>query len=169
LLSSAQKFQFDGLIINFDEFRWADETGLRELISELRASLAPSNKKVGVLLPGEGRIEYGKFGSLAGLVVIQLYNDGDNNPGPISPDSWWRRVIAERSNEIPADKLVFAYASMGRDWTRLAEDGVSDFMSFGAIMRAATMQHATIQFDAPNLNPILAITKAVAPHMTSGF
>ena len=153
LLSSAQKFQFDGLIINFDEFRWADETGLRELISELRASLGPSNKKVGVLLPGEGPIEYGKFGSLADLVVIQLYNDGDNNPGPISPDSWWRRVIAERSNEIPADKLVFAYASMGRDWTRLAEDGVSDFMSFGAIMRAAAMQHATIQFDAPSLNP----------------
>jgi hypothetical protein len=52
LLSSVQKFQFDGLIINFDEFRWADESGLRELISELRASLAPSNKKVGVLLPG---------------------------------------------------------------------------------------------------------------------
>jgi spore germination protein YaaH len=106
-----------------------------------------------VLLPGEGRIEYGKFGSLADLVVIQLYDDGDNNPGPISRDSWWRRVIAERSNEIPADKLVFACASMGRDWTRLAEDGVSDFMSFGAIMRAAAMQHATIQFDAPSLNP----------------
>jgi peptidoglycan-N-acetylglucosamine deacetylase len=153
LLSSVQKFQFDGLIINFDEFRWADESGLRELISELRASLAPSNKKVGVLLPGEGRIEYGKLGSLADLVVVQLYDDGDNDPGPISRGSWWRRVLADRSNEIPADKLVFAYASMGRDWTRLADDGVSDFMSFGAIMRAAAMQHATIQFDAESLNP----------------
>jgi hypothetical protein len=35
LLSSVQKFQFDGLILNFDEFRWVDESGLRELISEL--------------------------------------------------------------------------------------------------------------------------------------
>jgi peptidoglycan-N-acetylglucosamine deacetylase len=42
---------------------------------------------------------------------------------------------------------------MGRDWTRLADDGVSDFMSFGAVMRAAAMQHATIQFDAASLNP----------------
>ena len=85
--------------------------------------------------------------------MIQLYDDGDNNPGPISRDSWWRRIIADRGNEIPADKLVFAYASMGRDWTRLAEDGVSDYMSFGAIMRAAAMQQATIQFDATSLNP----------------
>jgi peptidoglycan-N-acetylglucosamine deacetylase len=153
LLNSVQKFQFDGLIINFDEFRWADRTGLRELISELQANLAPFNKKVGVLLPGEGRIEYRELGSVADLVVIQLYDDGDDSPGPLSRDLWWRRVIVDRSNEIPADKLVFAYASMGRDWTRLAEDGVSDFMSFGAIMRAAAMQHATINFDSTSLNP----------------
>ena len=86
LLSSVEKFKFDGLIINVDEPRWIDELGLRVLIRDLSASLTPFNKKVGVLLPGEAGVDYKKLGSLADLVVIQLYDDGDNDPGPISRD-----------------------------------------------------------------------------------
>ena len=59
LLKSVQKFQFNGLIINFDEFRWADELGLREHHSRaflLRVWRQTRHKKVADKLPARAAL-----------------------------------------------------------------------------------------------------------------
>jgi spore germination protein YaaH len=125
LLGSVRKFNFDGLLINFADSQTADEAGLRDLIGELRAELGAHNKTIGVVLPADPFMDYKALGSLADMVVIKLYQDGQSSVGPLAPEWWWRRVIAERSRDIPADRLVFAVASTGREWSSGGGDGAS--------------------------------------------
>jgi peptidoglycan-N-acetylglucosamine deacetylase len=159
LLVSVKKYGFDGLLINFENLRNVDEAGLRSLISELRPSLTAANRKIGVVLPGNQYLDYKALGALADLAVIELYDDTQPIGGPLSADPWWRRVIAERSKDIPAEKLVFAVASMGREWTSpIAADGESQFVSFAAVMLAAASQHVPVQFDPVSRNPHIRYT-----------
>lgn len=153
LLNEVQKFGFDGLLIDFDDPRGADEAGLLQFVRELRESLSPLNKKVGVVLPGEWPVNYRAFGAASDLVVVELYDEGLSHPGPLAANDWWRRVLTARAEEIPRDKLIFSFASTGRDWTPLAENGVSQAVSFGALMLIAATQHAPIEFDRPSGNP----------------
>ena len=55
--------------------------------------------------------------------------------------------------EIPIDKLIFSFASIGRDWTPAAENGLSQPMSFGAVMLIAASERARIEFDSKSGNP----------------
>lgn len=153
LVTSIKKFDFDGALINFDDPRAADEAGLVRLLSELRVTLAPLGKKIGVVLPADWPVDYSMLSSVADLVVVELYNEGHSDAGPLSPNAWWRRVIQERSQSIPADKLVFAVASMGRDWTPRAPDGSSESVSFSQLMLAAATNHASVEFDKASGNP----------------
>jgi peptidoglycan-N-acetylglucosamine deacetylase len=154
LLRSVGQFNFDGLLINFQDMQTADEAELRELIGELHDRLAARNKTIGVVLPADSFMDYKALGSRADMVVIKLYEDVHSSPGPLAPEWWSRRFIAERSRDIPADKLIFAVASTGREWSA-AGDGAPQFVSFGAIMLATSSQHVPIRFDPGSRNPHL--------------
>ena len=65
LVGSVGKFNFDGLLINFEDVQTADEAGLRDLIGELRTRLAAHHKTIGVVLPADSFIDYKTLGSLA--------------------------------------------------------------------------------------------------------
>lgn len=158
VLDYVHRFNFDGILINFDDPRGADEIGLLQLLRELHAALSPLGKKIGVVLPGNWPVDYKAIGSLSDLVVIELYDEGRSEPGPLSPDPWWRRVIADRVQSIPSDKLIFSIASIGRDWTLVAPDGESEPAPFGSLMLAAASEHAAIEFDAPSGNPHFSYT-----------
>jgi peptidoglycan-N-acetylglucosamine deacetylase len=153
LLEAIDKFGFDGFLINFDDPRGADEAGLRQLIDELHAVLARSNKKVGVVLPGDWPVDYEGLSSVSDLAVVELFDEGQPNPAPLSPDSWWRRAIAARSKEIPSAKLVFAFGSKGRDWTLSDPDGFSEGISFAELMLIASSQGVQVEFDKTSGNP----------------
>lgn len=153
LLGAVDKFGFDGLLINFDDPRDADEAGLRSLIEELHARLAPSNEKIGVVLAGDWPVDYEGLGSVSDLAVIELFDEGQPNPGPLSPDPWWRRAIASRMKEIPPAKLVFALGSMGRDWTLSDSDGFSESVSFAELMLIARTHGVQVEFDKTSGNP----------------
>jgi peptidoglycan-N-acetylglucosamine deacetylase len=153
LIGEVKKFGFDGLLIDFDDPREANETGLLQLIEELHSSLSRLGKKIGVVLPGEWPVDYKGFGAVSDLVVVELYNEGRSRPGPLAANDWWRQVITARTEDIARDKLIFSFASTGRDWTPLAENGTSQSVSFGALMLIAATQHVPIEFDRASGNP----------------
>jgi cellulose synthase/poly-beta-1,6-N-acetylglucosamine synthase-like glycosyltransferase/peptidoglycan/xylan/chitin deacetylase (PgdA/CDA1 family)/spore germination protein YaaH len=150
---SARKYDFDGILVNFEDPTGVDETALHKFIDELHAQFAPMNKKVGVVVPGDFPIDYAALASLSDLVVVELFNEGISKAGPLSPRTWWQRAAEARSASIPPEKLIFAIASTGRDWSEAAEDHESQPMSFDSLMLAASFSRATISFDPISGNP----------------
>jgi peptidoglycan-N-acetylglucosamine deacetylase len=153
LLGKLGKFNFDRLVINFDDPRGVDQSNVLKLLHELHEMLSPLDKKIGVVLPGDWQLDYKAFSAATDLVVVELYNEGATQPGPLAADEWWRGVVAARTQEIPTDKLIFSFASTGRDWTPVAENGVSQPVSFGALMLIAASERAGIEFDIKSENP----------------
>jgi len=153
LLKKLGKFNFDGLVINLDDPRGVDQSNVLKLLHELHASLSPLGKKIGVVLPGDWPLDYKRLSAAVDLVVVELYNEGGSQPGPLAADDWWRRVVAACVREIPIDKLIFAFASTGRDWTPVAENKVSQPVSFGALMLIAASERTGIEFDSKSGNP----------------
>jgi cellulose synthase/poly-beta-1,6-N-acetylglucosamine synthase-like glycosyltransferase/peptidoglycan/xylan/chitin deacetylase (PgdA/CDA1 family) len=153
LLEKVEKFNLDGLLIDFDDPRGVEQSHLLQFLHELHASLSPLGKKIGVVLPGDWPLDYKTLSAAADLVVVELYNESGSQPGPLAANDWWRRVVAERVREIPIDKLIFSFASIGRDWTPAAGNGLSQPVSFGAVMLIAASERARIEFDSKSGNP----------------
>jgi peptidoglycan-N-acetylglucosamine deacetylase len=161
IVKSMRSHGFDGVVINFSQTTGIDAVSVRTLLTELKTQLLPAKKTVAVFLPGESALDYAALASACDLVIVKLFRDGVAEAGPLAPIGWVKRVAALRSADIPAEKLIFAIGSFGRDWRDREE--VSS-VSFYSVMLAAAAPSAKIRFDRTSGNPQLQFVDSDAHH-----
>src|SRR5262249_46074741 len=151
IMALTRKYGFDGIVLNFENPIGVEETDFQTFLTELAAQLKP-DKKIAVLVPGDWQIDYKALAARSDLVIVELFNEGLTGPSALAPKAWSEEVVGLRTSDIPAEKLVFAVASFGRDWT----DGAgSEPVAFSSLMLNATSQGAAISFDETTANPRL--------------
>src|SRR5262249_12667408 len=116
ILALTRKYGFDGIVLNFENPVGVEETDFQTFLTELAAQLKP-DKKIAVLAPGDWQIDYKALAARSALVIVELFNEGLTGASALAPKAWSEEVVGLRTSDIPAEKLVFAVASFGRDWT----------------------------------------------------
>jgi peptidoglycan-N-acetylglucosamine deacetylase len=154
IIGSMRKYGFDGLVVNFEDPIGVDEEAFRMFLAELATQLRPTKKTIAVLTPGDWPVDYKALAALTDFVIVQLFNESIPGSGPLAPKPWSDRTAMLRAADVPADKLVFAVASLGRDWVA---ETPSRPVPFSTVMAMAAAPGAEIHFDETSGNPRLAM------------
>lgn len=146
---------WDGVVVDFEQLAAADQAGLVDLLTRLRASL-PSGTRLTVAVPVPQADNPSSLGydmaALARVVdVVQLMtydqNDPTSSPGPIDSTAWVEAATVAALKSVPADKLQIGAASYGYAWgPSSAQLGQSFSPSDGRA--AAAADHVTPVWDA---------------------
>jgi peptidoglycan-N-acetylglucosamine deacetylase len=155
IVESVQRHDFDGIIINLSDLQAPYAPHLSAFVAELKAQLLPAKKIVGIFVPGESALDYAALAAASDFVIVKLFREELAEAGPLAPMAWSRRVTALRSADIPADKLIFALGSFGKDWS---DDANPQTISFHSAMLAAAAPGVQINFDQASGNPLLQVT-----------
>lgn len=126
LSEAAQKYNLDGLNIDFENVAPADRQGFTSFMANLAQELHAHNKVVSVnISPDTGTdwteaFDYAALGQSADYVVLMAYDEhwaGDDIPGSVSSLPWVTHGIGKLLSSVPAAKVIAALPFYTRDWT----------------------------------------------------
>ncbi|OXM83751.1 S-layer homology domain-containing protein [Paenibacillus rigui] len=126
LSEAAQKYNLDGLNIDFENVAPADRQGFTSFMASLAQELHAHNKVLSVnISPDAGTdwteaFDYAALGQSADYVVLMAYDEhwaGDDIPGSVSSLPWVTQGIGKLLSSVPAAKVIAALPFYTRDWT----------------------------------------------------
>jgi spore germination protein YaaH len=127
---------FDGIDLDYEGFAYTDgkdswpttQPVWVAFVTELANALHANGKLLSVTIPPtwiEAGVTRGypvyapqQIGAVADRVRLMVYDWSVASPGPISPMTWVRLVIAYNDPIVPNNKLQLGVPSYGRDWGR---------------------------------------------------
>ncbi len=124
IVSKVRSMNYTGIEIDYENIAAADRELFVLFLRELKAALAPYNKKLYVAIQAKTRADepvsighdYGGIGAAVDVVRLMLYDYSWDNPGPIAPASWIRQVLDYAATVIPPAKLEAGLPTYGYDW-----------------------------------------------------
>jgi len=126
IVDLVEKYNFDGVNIDFESIPPWTRNGYTSFIRELSSKLRKNNKlitisvfpKIDVPLELQGAYDYSALGSLVDRMIIMTYdNHWSNGPaGPVAPIKWVEENIKYALEYIPSGKILLGIANYGYDW-----------------------------------------------------
>ncbi|MCM3728950.1 glycosyltransferase [Neobacillus cucumis] len=155
LQQEIKKNGYDGINIDFEFNRVSD----RDLLTNFMRELYQSFHKEGLLVtmdiqPSNDSFDYTKLEEYCDRMILMLYDENMENPGPISSQSWYM----ENLSKVPKDKLIISLGNYGYDWDW--ETGqAGKVVSFKDIMRMAEKSNLSVQWDDMSKSPYIRYQK----------
>ncbi|ULT56684.1 glycosyltransferase [Neobacillus drentensis] len=155
LQQEINKNGYDGINIDFEFNRVSD----RDLLTNFMRELYQSFHKEGLLVtmdiqPTNDSFDYTKLEEYCDRMILMLYDENMENPGPISSQSWY----IENLSKVPKDKLIISLGNYGYDWDW--ETGqAGKVVSFEDIMRMADKANLSVQWDDMSKSPYIRYEK----------
>ena len=125
IASYADKYDLDGINVDFEGFSAADRDYFTAFIRELEAALRESGAVVSVDVPPDtgtdwsDPFDYGKLADYADYLVVMAYDQhwsGAPTAGSVSTLPWMEGVVDELLEEIPARQLIVGLPFYTREW-----------------------------------------------------
>ncbi|AGA70773.1 putative glycosyl hydrolase [Desulfitobacterium dichloroeliminans LMG P-21439] len=125
IVNKVRTMNYEGIEIDYENIAAADRYLFVEFLRELKAALAPDNKKLYVAIQAKTRADepgssaghdYPGIGSAVDVVRLMLYDYSWDTPGSIAPASWIRQVLDYAVTVIPRAKLEAGLPTYGYDW-----------------------------------------------------
>lgn len=125
IINKVTQMNYDGIEIDYENIAVADKDLFVLFLRELRAALAPLNKKLVVAIQAKTSAtssgssaghDYPGIGNAVDVVRLMLYDYSWETPGPIAPASWVRQVLDYAVSVIPRSKLEAGLPTYGYDW-----------------------------------------------------
>jgi len=133
IVSEIEKYDFDGIDLDFEMVRTSDKNNFLKFIQELSNELNKKDKtlSITVFAQWEGANydnhqetravqEYTEIGKYANEVRIMTYDytlQSSETPGPIAPIDWIRDVLDYTTDRIPKEKIWLGVHLYGYQWS----------------------------------------------------
>lgn len=152
IIGILQKYQFQGINIDFEELNEEGDETLNTFMKEVYTALHAK----GYLLTQDIaplNVDYN-------LDILQKYNDyifvmaydhhyATSAPGPIADQAWVDTILEDISNKVPANKLILNIAAYGYDWPKGSE---ADDISYQEALTTAKESDGKVIFDNNTFN-----------------
>lgn len=125
IVNKVRSMNYAGIEIDYENIALSDNELFVLFLRELKAALAPYNKKLYVAIQAKTRADepgssaghdYLGIGSAVDVVRLMLYDYSWDTPGSIAPANWIRLVLDYAVTVIPRSKLEAGLPTYGYDW-----------------------------------------------------
>mgnify|MGYP003877823477 CR=1 FL=1 len=146
---------YDGINIDFEGVYPEDRDGLVAFMRELYRAFKRHGKIVSIDVPAKtrdvrsgwaGAYDYGRLANYTDLFIVMIYDYhwAGSKPGPISPLSWFERVLDYTLSVVPREKVVAGIPFYGYDWP---PEGRATPLTYRDAINLAKQYNAEVRFD----------------------
>lgn len=132
LLILADKYNIDGINIDFEDIRESDRDALTQFVRELSPLLREQGYTVSVdlnLLPCYDRKALGEAVDYVALMAYDQHWKGGGVAGSVSQVSWTERVVELYLKDVPAEKVILGMPFYTRLWKETDKNGTIELTS----------------------------------------
>ncbi|WP_052947454.1 S-layer homology domain-containing protein [Aneurinibacillus tyrosinisolvens] len=156
LAQYGQKYQLDGLNIDFENIKPGDRDAFTSFIAELAAALHADNRKLSVDVPPDlgtdwsDPYHYASLGKSADYVVVMAYNEywsGQGKQGSTSSLPWLKKHVLKLTQQMPANKIIVALPFYTNDWWKEGGQVKSEELTIQEAVKRVEQRHATVRWD----------------------
>ncbi len=154
---------WQGVVFDIEDMPDGANPAFHRLIALTNALLDKQGRSVAVTVQAGGPVgEMRVFARLADTVILMNYDDHwqGGEAGPIAPQDWFMRQLADARAAVPASKLVIAIGSYGYDW----HEGKADALTIGEAWQDAHDSDALPIFDPVSGNSGFAYSDGTVHH-----
>lgn len=152
ILKTLQRYHFQGINIDFEEFKENSDEPIIAFQKELYEKLHPLKYIVSQDIMADNEDfnikELAKYNDYMFLMAYDEHFSG-SVPGDISSQKWIERVLDETAKEIPSNQIVLCFAGYGYDWQQ-GKEGVT--VTYQEALSNAKLYHADIDFNNHTYN-----------------
>ena len=153
LLTFVESHGYAGVSIDFESIPDKAQPGFRAFLAELYGVFHPKGLQVSVNVPAsDPAFAYRKIAASADLLILMAYDEhwSTGSPGPIASLPWFAKVVRERSQDVPKDKMIVALGSYAYDWSK---GKPAEERTFEEAVLTARESEGDIRLDPASLDP----------------
>ncbi|MGG1659793.1 S-layer homology domain-containing protein [Brevibacillus sp. NRS-1366] len=156
LSSYIDKYQLDGINVDFEGFAPADRNNFTLFIQELGTALHAKGAILSVDIPPDSGTDwsepydFAKLAKYADYLVLMAYEEhwvGGTKSGPVASLPWFKGVISDLLHEVPAQKLIVGMPLYTRDWYQSGKQLQSVDLSIPQSYQLISQYKATTKWD----------------------
>ncbi|WP_181833061.1 glycosyltransferase [Bacillus taeanensis] len=155
-----KKHGYDGINIDFENIKKNDRDLLTNFMKELYHTFHEDGLLVTIDVPTANEaFDYTSLEKYCDRMILMLYDESFQNPGPIASVSWYEENLSNISN----DKLIVSIGNYGYDWD-WESTKAGKVMSFEEIMRMANKANLKVQWDDLSKTPYITYREKNRAH-----
>ncbi len=165
ILANVEEHHFAGVNIDFEELPERDHTLLVQFMEELRARMKPSGLTLSEAVPADDNAyDLARLGQINDYIVPMVYDEHYQSgvPGPVASQEWFEKELARLARLLPAEKTVIGFGGYGYDWV-IGDHGSTE-LTFSDVIAAAQQNHARVEWDNSQQNPVLRYSRGGERH-----
>ncbi len=154
ILKALQKYNFQGVNLDIDDFKPDSKADYLDFLSELKKLLYKDNKYLSVNVQvNDVAFDYKTIGSIADMVIIKAYNEDDpiGNSGPVASGSWFIDSVKKILKDVPEKKIIVSMGQYSYDWN-VTKKTSANTLSYGQAIALAKKTGANIQTEIKSVN-----------------
>lgn len=158
IAANLKLYKFQGINIDFEEFKEASDEPIIGFQKELYEKLHPQGFIVTQdIMPNDDDFNIKALTKYNDYIFLMAYDEhyGGSVPGAISSQKWTERILDQVAKEIPSNKIILCFAGYGYDWEQKKE-GIT--VTYDEALSLAKQYSATIDFDNDSYNNSFAYT-----------
>src|SRR5215472_787532 len=148
-----------GIVVDIESLPKASQKDFQVFVHDLSVDLHSRSLKLMVGLPAaDWSYDYRYFASQADAIILMNYDFrwSSSDPGPIAPQDWFERNIANMIKIVAPEKIVMGIANYGYDWpakNKRNPHPLAHAVTFQQGVITAVESGADITFDGDSFNP----------------
>lgn len=158
LLDQVNKYEYDGVNIDFEFINASDRGYFTTFLQELKRSLGEEKElSVAVFARTESDrwatgYDYAKIGEIADQVVVMAYDYHykTSSAGAVAPLWWVEKVVDYMTLRIPNQKILLGMATYGYDW---ASNGKAQCITAEKLAAIQEKYQVKEHFDSQSMSP----------------
>jgi poly-beta-1,6 N-acetyl-D-glucosamine synthase len=158
IVKNLQKYQLQGINIDFEEFKENSDEPIINFQKELYQKLNPLGYLVTQdIMAGDTDFNIKALSKYNDYMFLMAYDEhySGSVPGDISSQKWIERIVDETAKEIPSEKIILCLAGYGYDWQQNTQ---GETVSYNQAISLAKQYGATIKFNNNSYNNSFSYT-----------
>ena len=148
-----------GIVFDFEDVPASAQRDLLTFLAETRAVFAPRGWPVAIAAPFDNNDwDYAAYARVTDRVLLMAYDQHweTSGPGPIAAEGWFGATLAQRLQQMPADKVILCIGNYAYDWAPGANS--ANELTVEEAWAQARDNEAKLVFDPASRNPTYRFT-----------